>query len=170
MCSWDVRYILRQIVSNNSSYDRYVAGDRSALSKEQIQGMAVFKKANCVNCHGGYNFTDNRFHNIGIGVNSANPDLGRYVVTHDEKDWGAFKTPSLRDCEHTSPYMHDGSLNTLEEVVEYYNKGGTKNKNLHPLMKPLNLSDEDKKALVSFLKALCGEGWQNIREPDKFPN
>lgn len=160
----------RTILSGNSPYDRYTAGDRSALSKEQIEGIAVFKRVGCVNCHGGYNFSDNRFHNIGIGMDAANPDLGRYLITHDEKDWGAFKTPSLREIEHTAPYMHDGSHKTLEEVIDYYDKGGTKNKNLHPLMRPLNLSEADKKALISFLKALNGEGWQSIQEPTKFPN
>lgn len=159
----------RTILSGNSAYDRYVAGDRSALSKQQIHGMIVFKKAKCLNCHGGFNFSDDRFQNIGIGMDNPNPDLGRYLITHDEDDWGAFKTPSLRELEHTAPYMHDGSLKTLEEVIEYYDKGGIKNKNLHPLMRPLNLTKEDKKALVSFLKALNGEGWQHIQEPEEFP-
>jgi cytochrome c peroxidase len=159
----------RTILSGNSPYDRYVSGDRSALTKEQIHGMAIFKKVGCANCHGGFNFSDYRFQNIGIGMDAPNPDLGRYAITHQEIDWGAFKTPSLREAEHTGPYMHDGSLKTLEEVVDYYDKGGIKNKNLHPLMRPLNLSTEDKKALVSFLKALSGEGWQNIQEPKEFP-
>lgn len=160
----------RTILSGNSPFDRYVAGDHSALSREQIHGMAVFKKSGCANCHGGFNFTDNRFQNIGIGMDAPNPDLGRYVITHKEQDWGSFKTPTLRDVEHTAPYMHDGSHKTLEEVVDYYDKGGVKNKNLHPLLtRPLNLSKEDKKALVSFLKSLNGEGWQDVIEPTDFP-
>lgn len=159
----------RTILSGNSAYDRYRAGERSALSEEQIKGMVIFKKSGCANCHGGFNFTDNRFHNIGVGMDATNPDLGRYLVTHDERDWGAFKTPTLREVERSPPYMHDGSLKSLEDVVEYYDRGGIKNKNLHPLMKPLNLSDEEKKALISFLRALNGEGWQNIEEPKKFP-
>jgi cytochrome c peroxidase len=97
------------------------------------------------------------------------PDLGRYEITHNKMDLGAFKVPTLRDVERTFPYMHDGSLKTLEEVVEYYNKGGIPNSNLHPLIKPLNLSESDKQALVKFLQSLNGEGWQ-IKEPEKFPD
>lgn len=159
----------RTILSGNSPYDRYVSGDRSALSQEQIHGMQVFKKVGCANCHGGFNFTDDRFQNIGVGMDVASPDLGRYVITHQERDWGSFKTPTLREVEHTPPYMHNGSLKTLEEVIDYYDKGGIKNKNLSLLMRPLNLSKEDKKALVSFLKALSGEGWQHVQEPLNFP-
>jgi cytochrome c peroxidase len=160
----------RTVLSGNSPFDRYVAGDRTALTAEQVRGLKVFKKVGCANCHGGFNFTDDRFQNIGVGMDAPNPDLGRYVITHKELDWGAFKTPTLREVEHTAPYMHDGSHATLEEVVEYYDIGGIPNKNLSPLMKPLNLSPVDKKALVSFLKALSGEGWQHIQEPVEFPN
>jgi cytochrome c peroxidase len=159
----------RTILSGNSPYDRYVSGERSILSQEQIRGIVVFKKVGCINCHGGFNFTDNRFHNIGVGMDASDPDLGRYIISKNERDFGAFKTPSLREAQYTAPYMHDGSLKTLEEVVEYYDKGGIKNKNLSPLMRPLNLSEEDKKALVSFLKALSGEGWQAIQEPQNLP-
>ncbi|PJD97185.1 MAG: cytochrome-c peroxidase [Parachlamydia sp.] len=159
----------RTILSGNSPYDRYVAGDDSALTEEQLRGMKLFKKVECANCHWGFNFNDERFMNIGIGMDAAEPDLGRYAITHDDKDWGAFKVPTLRDVEHSAPYMHDGSLATLEDVIEYYNKGGIKNKNLHPLIRPLNLSEDDKKALVSFLKSLNGEGWQDFQEPNEFP-
>lgn len=160
----------RIILSGNSPYDRYKAGDRSALTQEQIHGMEVFKKVGCANCHAGFNFSDDRFQNIGIGMDALVPDTGRYGITHQDKDWGAFKVPTLRDVEHSHPYMHDGSLKTLEEVIDYYDKGGIKNKNLHPLMRPLHLSEEDKQALVSFLKALNGEGWKNFHEPKKFPD
>lgn len=159
----------RTVLSGNSPYDRYVAGDRAALSEEQIHGIKVFKKVNCVNCHGGFNFTDQRFQNIGIGMDAPEPDLGRYLITHDKKDWGAFKTPTLREVERTGPYMHDGSLKSLEAVIDYYNDGGIKNNNLHSLLIPLNLSQEDKDALVSFLRALSGEGWSNFQEPNHFP-
>lgn len=159
----------RTVLSGNSPYDRYMAGDKTALTEEQIHGMQVLKSAACMNCHFGPNFTDGRFLNIGVGMDKPNPDLGRYLITHEEKDWGAFKVPTLREIENTYPYMHDGSLNTLEEVVDYYDKGGIPNKNLHPLLKPLHLSDKDKKDLVSFLKALSGEGWQHFTPPDKFP-
>lgn len=159
----------RTILSGNSAYDRYRAGDKSALKKAQTKGMEVFKKSGCMNCHAGFNFSDERFLNIGIGMDAANPDLGRYLITHAEKDWGAFKVPTLREAARSGPYMHDGSLKTLEAVIEYYDKGGNKNKNLHPLIKPLHLSQDEKKALLNFLEALNGEGWQNIQEPRQFP-
>jgi cytochrome c peroxidase len=158
----------RTILSGNSPYDRYMAGDKSALSAEQIQGLQVFKKSGCANCHRGFNFSDGRFTNIGVGMDVPNPDTGRYGITHDEKDWGAFKIPTLRETAHTSPYMHDGSLKTMEEVIDYYDKGGNPNKNLHPLMKPLHLTADEKKALLSFLASLNGEGWDNP-EPKEFP-
>ena len=94
---------------------------------------------------------------------------GRFAVTKDPRDWGAFKTPTLREIEHTAPYMHDGSLKTLEEVVEFYDKGGDPNKNLDENIKPLHLTDQEKKDLVAFLKALSGEGWQSILAPLEFP-
>lgn len=159
----------RTVLSGNSAYDRYRAGDRTALTSEQIQGIAVFKKAKCDACHADFNFTDYRFHNIGIGMDAPNPDLGRYVITKEGKDWGAFKTPSLRDTERAGPYMHDGRFQTLAEVIDYYDEGGIKNKGLSPLMKPLHLSPEEKKALISFLIGLNGEGWQQIQEPEHFP-
>lgn len=159
----------RTILSGNSAFDRYQTGDRSALTEEQIRGFQVFKKVGCINCHGGYFFADDRFMNIGIGMDAKDPDLGRYVITHNERDWGAFKVPTLRDVADTGPYMHDGSLKTLEDVINYYDRGGIPNKNLHPLLKPLHLSTEDKKALVSFMKSLTGEGWQKVSEPKAFP-
>lgn len=162
----------RTILSGNSPYDKYRAGDKTAMTEEQIQGMKIFmnRKVGCANCHSGFNFSDERFHNIGVGMDEPNPDLGRYGITHEEKDWGAFKTPTLRESEHTAPYMHNGSLSSLEEVIDYYDKGGNPNKNLHPLMKPLHLTPEEKQALVSFLKALSGEGWKNFKEPTEFPD
>lgn len=160
----------RTLLSGNSPYDRYKAGDKKAMTPEQIRGMDVyFNKAKCDQCHEGMNFTSNMFANIGIGTDKPDPDVGRYAVTKDPKDWGAFKTPTLREIARTAPYMHDGSLKTLEEVVEYYNKGGNKNKNLDERMKPLNLTDQEKKDLVAFLHALSGEGWQHIQAPEKFP-
>jgi cytochrome c peroxidase len=160
----------RTIISGNSPYDRYHAGDHSALTQAQIQGFKIFKKVGCANCHGDFNFSDERFLNIGVGMDAPKPDTGRYAITQQKKDWGAFKVPTLRDVEHTAPYMHDGSLKSLKDVVDYYDKGGIPNQNLHPLMRPLKLSPEDKQALVSFLKSLNGEGWQHFREPSKFPD
>lgn len=160
----------RTLLSGNSPYDRYKAGDKSTLSEEQIFGFEVFKKKGCDNCHAGPNFTDGRFLNIGIGMDAPRPDLGRYEITKDKKDWGGFKVPTLREVANSPPYMHDGNLKTLEAVIEYYDKGGNPNQNLHPLMQPLHMSDKEKKALVCFLKALNGEGWQHFTEPEHFPD
>ena len=133
--------------------------------------MEIFfsNNARCDSCHEGLNFTNGKYANIGIGMDKPMPDLGRYLVTRDEADKGAFKTPTLREVARTAPYMHDGSLKTLEEVVEHYNKGGIKNKNLDQNIKPLQLSDQEKKDVVAFLKALSGEGWRNLKAPAQFP-
>lgn len=159
----------RTVLSGNSPFDHYLAGNKQAMTEEQIHGFAVFKKSRCVNCHTPPLFIDNQFHNIGVGMDAEKPDLGRYGVTKNDKDWGAFKTPTLREIENTYPYMHDGKTATLEGVIDYYDKGGTPNRNLDPLMKPLNLSEEDKKALLSFLRALNGDGWRHFTAPTQFP-
>lgn len=159
----------RTILSGNSPYDRYMAGDKQALTPQAIKGMHVFKHASCNNCHNGPNFTDGRFLNIGVGMDDKNPDLGRYLITGKETDWGAFKVPTLRESSNVYPYMHDGREWTLEEVIDFYDKGGVKNKNLHPSIRELHLSAEDKQALISFLHALNGEGWQHFKEPISFP-
>jgi cytochrome c peroxidase len=160
----------RTVVSGNSAYDRYKSGVQSALNGEQVRGMSVFfEKASCDRCHQGSNFTLNAYANEGIGTDKPDPDVGRYDVTHDPRDWGAFKIPTLREIEHTAPYMHDGSLKTLEDVVEFYDKGGIPNKNLDSNIRPLHLSDQQKVDLVAFLKGLSGEGWQWVKAPEGFP-
>lgn len=161
----------RTVLSGNSPYDRYKAGNKAALNASQVRGFNVyFNKAKCDQCHEGVNLTANSYHNIGVGMDKPNPDEGRFAVTKNASDWGAFKTPTLREIARTAPYMHDGSLKTLEEVVDYYNKGGNPNKNLDERMKPLNLTDQEKKDLVEFMKALNGEGWQaKLVPPTSFP-
>jgi cytochrome c peroxidase len=160
----------RTILSGNSPYDRYRKGDKKAMRPEQIRGMSVFvDKAKCDRCHENANFTLNAYANLGVGSDKPDPDLGRYAETKDPRDWGVFKVPTLREIEHTAPYMHDGSLKTLEEVVAFYDKGGIPNKNLDANIKPLHLTDQDKKDLVEFLKALSGEGWQHVQPPAEFP-
>lgn len=160
----------RTVLSGNAPYDRYVNGDRQALSEAQVRGMKIFfNKTACDSCHIGFNFTDGSYENIGVGMDKPKPDLGRFDITRHEEDKGAFKTPTLREIEHTGPYMHDGSLKTLEEVVEHYDKGGIKNPWLDARIKPLNLSQQEKTDLVAFLKALSGEGWQQIKAPQEFP-
>jgi len=161
----------RTVLSGNSPYDRFKAGDEKALKESQQRGMKVFfsNNARCDSCHEGVNFTNGKYANVGIGMDKPTPDLGRYEQTKQEVDRGAFKTPTLREIANTGPYMHDGSLKTLEEVVEHYNKGGIKNPSLHQDIRPLNLTEQDKKDVVEFLKALSGEGWQHIKPPERFP-
>jgi cytochrome c peroxidase len=161
----------RTVLSGNSPYDKFEAGDTKALSESQQRGMKVFfsNNARCDSCHEGVNFTNGKYANIGIGMDKPTPDLGRFIVTKKEEDKGAFKTPTLREIAKTAPYMHDGSLKTLEDVVEHYNKGGIKNPWLNQDVRELKLSDQDKKDLVAFLKALSGEGWQQIQPPKELP-
>ncbi|MGR3319284.1 MAG: cytochrome-c peroxidase [Candidatus Anammoxibacter sp.] len=147
----------RTILSGGSRWDDYNYGDEGALSDSAKEGLELFNgKALCSSCHLGFNLTDNAFHNIGVGMNQQEPDLGRYNVTKDEKDRGAFKTPTLRDVAKSAPYMHDGGIETLEEVVELYNKGGEPNQWLDKKLKPLNLSGKEKRSIVEFLKNLNG--------------
>jgi cytochrome c peroxidase len=156
----------RTVLSGNSPYDRYKRGDTTAMTAAQVRGMAVFfDRASCDHCHQGVNFTNNAYANEGIGTDKPDPDVGRFAVTHDRRDWGAFKIPTLREVERTAPYMHDGSLKTLEDVVEFYSKGGIPNRNLDSNIRPLHLSGEQKQDLVAFLKSLNGEGWQWVQAP-----
>ncbi len=148
----------RTIITGNSSYDRYQAGDAQAMSPGAQRGMEVFfGKGNCSICHTGFNFSDSAFHNIGVGMSRPKPDLGRFDVTKKERDRGAFKTPTLRNLKDTAPYMHDGSAKTLSEVVDFYDKGGEPNKWLDGRIKPLHLTTAEKKDLLSFLNALNGD-------------
>ena len=149
----------RTVLSTNSAFDKHVLGDQKAMDEAAVRGMALFKgKARCILCHNGPNFTDNQFHNLGVPqVGPMKEDLGRFAVSRAEKDRGAFKTPTLRSITETAPYMHDGAFKTLEEVVEFMDQGGGSNPNLSPLVKPLNLTAEEKSDLVAFLKALAGE-------------
>ena len=158
----------RTVVASYAPFDVWLDGDESAVSDAAKRGFALFNgKAQCAGCHSGWNFTDNQFHDIGI---SQGDDIGRgKLEPGNVKAQFAFKTPSLRDIGQRAPYMHDGSLQTLEEVVEFYNKGGIKNKNLDENIRPLHLTDQQKSDLVEFLKALSGEGWQNVKPPESFP-
>jgi cytochrome c peroxidase len=156
----------RTLIAGNSSFDKYVFNkDNIAINESAKRGFRIFlTNGRCNQCHiircdechpfGGTTafFTDNKFHNLGIGMKSN--DNGRFKVTHKIEDVGKFKTPGLRNVAVTAPFMHDGSLKTLDEVIEHYNKGGISNKNLDPELKPLNLSAQNKKDLVEFLKSL----------------
>jgi cytochrome c peroxidase len=156
---------VRTIFSGNSPFDRFEAGDRTAISIEAQRGFKIFKrKAKCAKCHKGFNFTDEQFHNIGIGLYDPDPDLGRYTITHRNEDKGAFKTPTLRDLAHTAPYMHDGSIETLEEVIQFYNEGGIKNPYLAKELKHLRLTTREQADLLAFLNSLTG-AWVNVPAP-----
>jgi len=128
------------------------------ISESAIRGRELFfsSKTDCATCHVGANLADELYHNLGVGADAAEPDTGRYEVTKDPKDWGAFKTPTIRNVALSPPYMHDGSLNTLMEVVEHYDRGGTPNKNLSDKIKKLNLTTQEKLDLVAFMEACTG--------------
>jgi len=141
---------VRTIVSGNSPYDRYTNGDAKALSAQAKAGLAVFRgKARCTTCHAGPNLSDERLHNTGIAWRDGQlADVGA--------GQGNFKVPTLREVARTAPYMHDGSLKTLEEVVDYYDRGGNANPNLDEDLHPLHLTAEEKSVLVEFLRSLSG--------------
>ncbi len=161
----------RTVLSGNSPADRFDQGQEAeAIPAEAQHGLILFRdKARCTKCHSGFNFTDEKFHNLGLGWDDNKVDLGRYMVTKNAEDIGAFKTPTLREIARSAPYTHDGRFKTLEEVVNFYNKGGVKNPHQDPLILPLELTDEEKRDLVQFLHTLNGEGWQQVKAPTSFP-
>ena len=128
------------------------------MSDSAKRGREIFftEKGNCTACHVGANLADEKYHNIGVGMDKEKPDVGRFAVTEDEKDYGAFKTPTVRNVALTAPYMHDGSVATLEEVVEWYDKGGHPSKHLSEKIRPLKLTDQEQADLVEFMKACTG--------------
>lgn len=145
-----------------SPFDRWMNGENT-LSPQQLRGQELFSvKGHCGACHKGLDLSDGKFHNLGVGMDQPNPDLGRFLVTGVPSDRGAFKTPTLRNVAQSGPYMHDGSLKTLADVVEFYDKGGIPNAHLDPEIRPLNLSREEKADLVAFLEALSGR--DNLRQ------
>ena len=146
---------VRTLRSGAAPIDRLLLGDRTALSSAARAGMRLFNgRANCVACHVGPTFSDEKLHNTGVSWGAD--DAGRYGVTALDGDRGAFKTPSLRNVALTAPYMHDGSLATLEDVIDFYVGGGTANPNLDPEISPLNLTMEEKRKLIAFLRSLTG--------------
>ncbi len=144
---------------------RFLAAQQAAaaqpLSAAARRGEQLFfgNRAWCSACHNGVNFTDEQFHNIGVGLDGPNPDLGRFLVTGRDADWAAFKTPTIRNVAATAPYMHDGSLPTLAAVVDWYAQGGWPNRNLDyrfSWLEPGSLSSQDKADLVAFIEACSG--------------
>jgi len=168
----------RTRMSGNSPWDKWRTGkDKNAVSDVVKKGHELFfGNAFCNNCHLKQNFTDGEFHNLGIGWNPETKTLadeGRYEVTKKDADRGAFKTPSIRDVSKHAPYMHDGSIKTLREVVEHYVKGGTPNPYLdrkidRRFAEQLDLNENEITALVKFMEALDGEGYQDTA-PASFP-
>ncbi|MBM3727678.1 MAG: c-type cytochrome [Acidobacteria bacterium] len=159
----------RTVLRGNSKFDRYqYGGDRNALSAAALRGLEIFKdkaKGNCAVCHTIEEkyalFTDNLFHNLGVGLNAEGEltDSGRHQVTEREGDQGAFRTPTLRNITETAPYMHDGSLKTLKEVIDFYVGGGNANPHRDKEIKSLShLTQRDRTDLVAFLESLTGEG------------
>jgi cytochrome c peroxidase len=149
---------VRSILSGDSPFDRFVNGDRAALSPEQQLGVQVFRgRGNCTACHVGPTFSDEKLHNTGVAWrNGELRDEGRFAVSGKPADRGAFKTPTLREIARTAPYMHDGSLASLEAVVDFYDDGGRPNPNIDPEIHALHLAAEEKRVLVVFLKSLSG--------------
>ncbi|MBL8345324.1 MAG: c-type cytochrome [Rubrivivax sp.] len=149
----------RTVVSKDSRFDRWVAGDRKAITAQEYRGYQVFidpERGNCAKCHSGPNFTDNGYHNIGLKQIEGKADEGRFKIRAVASMKGAFKTPTLRDIALTAPYFHDGSAATLMDVVEHYDRGGDDKSNLSKDVRPLNLTSADKQDLVAFLMALDG--------------
>ena len=147
---------MRTIVSVDSPWVKFRQGDKKAFKKDAQRGWAIFdQKAKCTNCHDGRLLTDMEFHNTGVGMDAATPDLGRFVVSKDEKDKGAFKTPTLLDVANSAPYFHNGSVKTLEEAVDQMLAGGKKNQWIDATnLKEVKLKSKEKKDLLAFLRAL----------------
>jgi len=144
----------RTVVTTDSPFDRYVKGADQALTPLEKKGLEIFNgKGHCTACHWSAHFSDGRFHNLGVTpTDPAKPDEGRYAITNNPADRGAFKTPTIRDVALRPPYMHNGSEKTLEDVVDLYDRGGrVGDPNLDPLIVPLGLTKNEKKALVAFM-------------------
>jgi cytochrome c peroxidase len=173
----------RTLVTRNAPFDRYMGGDQQAMSESALRGMELFKgKARCILCHNGPNFTDSQFHNLGVPkapllahplvqaslrfdakrmkveeYDQVTEDLGRYLVTKEERDKGAFKTPTLRNVTQRDPYMHNGVFQSLEDILDFYDRGGGTISGKSPLIQPLGLTAQEKRDLLAFLQTLTGE-------------
>ena len=179
-------------------FDRYMKGDRKALSESAKRGLALFRgKAQCVQCHNGSLLSDDDYHNIGVPQNpafkedplrqitlrfqhvirgvpesvyrKADRDLGLYYTTKRKADRGKFRTPSLRELKYTAPFMHNGAFFELEEVIDFYNEGGGQDSNKSPLLKKLGLSDEEKEDLLAFLESLSSDKPLLVQPPELPP-
>jgi len=143
----------RTFITANSKYDKYLQGNYSLTQEEELGRQLFFsEELNCAQCHSGHNFTDGDFYNIGLY--ETYEDEGRFRITNNQTDIGKFKTPSLRNVELTAPYMHNGSIGTLDQVMEHFNSGGVMHENQSELVIPLELSAEEKTSLLAFLYTL----------------
>ncbi|MGB0431423.1 MAG: cytochrome-c peroxidase [Bacteroidia bacterium] len=161
----------RSLISGNSPYDQYTFnGNDNALTRKQQKGMELFfsNKTGCSNCHSGFNFSNYAFENNGLYIDYS--DVGRKRLTGNDKDEALFKVPSLRNVALTAPYMHDGSMATLDEVIDHYNNGGENHFNKSELLKPLGLSENEKAQLIAFLQSLTDDYFINNNEFKKDEN
>ena len=149
----------RTIITPDSRFDQYMRGNKQSLTDQEKKGLILFiSKASCAQCHSDSNFTDNKFHNLGVPQKGPLAvDLGRYAVTKDKEDKGAFKTPTIRNITETAPYMHDGVFQTLEEVIDFYDQGGGTSPNKSKKLHKLNLTKQEKEDLIAFLRTLSGK-------------
>jgi cytochrome c peroxidase len=150
----------RTIISGDTAWDRYRAGDASAMNQSAVRGWNIFQAIKCTNCHDGVLLTDQQYHNVGIGMDQKEPDVGRFKVTNKLEDTGAFKTPTLRDIAESAPYFHDGSAATLEDAVDIMLGGGKPNPYLDKKnLQRSNILPDQREDLLNFLRALnvdCG--------------
>ena len=150
----------RTILSGDTAWDRFRAGNQTALSQSAWRGWNIFQAIKCNNCHDGVLFTDQQYHNVGIGMDQKEPDVGRFKVTNKPEDMGAFKTPTLRDIAKSAPYFHDGSAATLEEAVDLMLAGGKENEHLdRKNLEKRKILPEQREDLLNFLRSLsvdCG--------------
>ena len=145
----------RTIISGDTAWDRYRAGDQTAISRSAYRGWNIFQAIKCNNCHDGVLFTDQQYHNVGIGMDQKEPDTGRAKHTKKPEDTGAFKTPTLRDIAKSAPYFHDGSAKTLEEAVDIMLAGGKPNQYLDKKnLQPQKILPEQREDLLNFLRSL----------------
>lgn len=151
----------RTLISGNSPFDRYYFHEeKDALTESQIRGWELFqsKKTNCTHCHSGFNFTSNGYENNGLYASYK--DEGSFVISRDSSDIGKFKIPTLRNIALTAPYMHDGSLGTLEEVIRHYEKGGNKHRNQSSDIGGFEFLEQERVDLIAFLESLTDEQFQ----------
>jgi cytochrome c peroxidase len=157
----------RTFMSGDSRYDRFMLGKKDQMNEQEQRGMDLFfsVETHCSECHSSVFFTDMDYHNIGL--QEIYSDEGKARATHRDEDVGRFKTPTLRNIQLTAPYMHDGSMKSLEEVVEFYNSGGRNHRNKHARIQPLNLTAQDQSDLIAFLTTLTD--WNFVQNTDFLP-